>query len=785
MGSPGSERRLRTLLHLTSHLLLLLIPARGQRFTTTENVSQSPNRIHSSYEFVLREIPLINSNDSRNIKSPWSLPANALNISFIRENNRLCIQISVSFNPSDLPVHYGFTISYLEFTVSAKKTLKEKFLPGDLRGVRYHCWHIAQDVQDVTVSLLAILKRGTSANRDRHIANSYKGVPDLYGFYINLLEISAKRLTKRHTENASLGDLWKVRHRCQTARPALGRISVSLLNIPEYGICMGEDTHAPNTFEIPSDFYFQLFPKRRRIVLSTSDNHTAYTRLCHMSSVCEDLGLEATAKKLLRSSKNTSLSYDTLLPCLCIEVFYYIDPRMQVCPFIDQPEPYAMNLMSVSAQCFMNGTRSMRMMYDCPCKSVPAVSLCRKQRGGCVTVPDATILEEASEDGMAYYIDDIDIDPHLCFKFALWNSTYIRCPEHRDRKWKVDVEQNLLSVVLKISSATPASFSAVVCRRNQTTDFCSVESPVHTFSLPHQRCKQRCKQLQLSLPWPRPDRCIMVWRSDVRFAHKYFICSFDYSHKHLGLVTLLALMVTFSLTLLFFLAFHRIWKILTAPLWQRTILLVYSPDSTEYKTLICAFADFLQSILGCEVILDMWDTNTVRQIGMIPWFYQKRELVSQKKGKVMIVWTTRTKSMYQQWKNHRLNSFVWKDPTNLFGIAMSCLHKDLESEQENIMQKEYTLVYFDGLCDRADIPKVLRKISRYRLFKDLYRLVCRLQDTTWLSPPCLIKAVAKYFMKKLIRSEKSQGLQHHVELCKQKLHQELNFEIVKMESTSL
>ncbi|XP_018431615.1 PREDICTED: interleukin-17 receptor E [Nanorana parkeri] len=248
---------------------------------------------------------------------------------------------------------------------------------------------------------------------------------------------------------------------------------------------------------------------------------------------------------------------------------------------------------------------------------------------------------------------------------------------------------------------------------------------------------------------------------------------------------LVTMLVTFILTFLFFLIVRRIWKIFTAPLWRRTILLVYSPDSLEYKTLICAFADFLQSILGCEVILDMWDMNNISKIGMLPWFYQKRELVSQRKGRVMILWTTRTQTMYQQWRNSQLNSFVWKDPANLFGAAMSCLNKDLLAEQESAKLKEYAIVYFEGLCEKKDIPKSLRKISRYRLFKDLYRLVSRLQDTTCLSPPCLIKAVAKYLMKKLIRSEKSQGLQYNVEICKQRLYEEMAAEKNKMESTAL
>ncbi|XP_072276759.1 interleukin-17 receptor E isoform X2 [Pyxicephalus adspersus] len=674
--------------------------------------------------YKLIENPFSSIKESENLTSPWNLPSDSLNVSTVLLDGKPCVQIGVSINVSGLPRFNGFDIRLLE-----------------INNNRFHS--------------IRILKRKSS----------------------------------------TVGDLWQLQFHCWIVEPRQ-KIMVSVVTNPKYGISLNETVDIPDYSKAPR-FHYQHIAEEKRIVVSMPQSQNAYARLCHRFIACEDL--ENGGKKLFNSSHNVSLSYDTLLPCLCIEVFYphRNSKRNQTCPFKNHPEPYFTDLIKVSAKEIKFHVKTMIVLYESPCWIWPNVSLCSKQNGSCVVIPDATVesdnlgsskgcwgfLEEQALCAFQkFYIEDIDPDPNLCFKFSIMNHTYYKCPNNSDRVWKVDVKFNLFDVLLKISSNVSASFSGAICYHNQSTGICSIQSAVYNFSTPHQKHR---KKMQLSLPWPGFGRCIKVWRSDVRFAHEYLICSFDYSHKHLGLIAFAALLVAFTLTLLFFLTFRRIWKIFTAPLWRRTILLVYSPDSSEYKTLICAFADFLQNILGCEVILDMWDMNTISQIGMLPWFYQKRELISQRKGKVMIVWTTRTTSMYHQWMNRQLNSFAWKDPANLFGAAMSCLNKDLGAEQEDGQLKEYAIVYFEGLCERKDIPKSLKKISRYRLFKDLYRLVTKLQDTTCLSPPCLIKAVAKYLIKRLIRSEKSQGLKHHFEICKQRLNEEINMGKNKMDSTVL
>ncbi|XP_066452849.1 interleukin-17 receptor E [Eleutherodactylus coqui] len=600
-----------------------------------------------------------------------------------------------------------------------------------------------------------------------NISVNVTGLPKLKGFMVQGLELNENtfhsfRILKK--KNAKTGDLWEVRYDCWTVTPGQ-YLSVTLTTVPNNDLSISKMYYICDRDAKP-DFQYDHIAEEKKIEISVPKGPDVYVRLCYQANICEDL--ETSGKKLITSSQNASLSYENLLPCLCIEAFYtYPDSkRKKECPFQKHPEPYIEELLQVSVQEIQHHSDTMTVRYASPCPLVPTVTSCRKQDGKCIPEKKAIVKEHGRE----YYLESADRDHHLCFKFSLLNHSLIKCPDRRDRLWHMDVKIQLTQLLLTISSTVPASFSAAVCHQNQQTGACDPQSLIYNISTQHQ---VRSQVLQLWLPRPGIGDCIKVWRSDVRFSHQHLICSFDFSHKHLGLLALATSLVVFTLVFIIYTSCRRIWKIFTAPLWRRTILLVYSPDSAEYKTLICGFADFLHSILGCEVILDLWDMNTVSQIGMLPWFYQKRELVSERNGKVMIAWTRRSMSMYKQWKNRQVNSIGWKDSTNLFGAAMSCLEKDFEVQQEHKNLQHYTMVYFEGLCEKKDIPKCFRKISRYRLLQDLYRLVSHLQDTTYMSPPCLIKAVAKYLMKKLISSEKRRGLQHHIELCKNKLGEDV------------
>ncbi|CAJ0927888.1 unnamed protein product [Ranitomeya imitator] len=414
------------------------------------------------------------------------------------------------------------------------------------------------------------------------------------------------------------------------------------------------------------DFHYRHIAEEKKFAISIPKGPDVIVRLCYDLLLCEDL--ETSSKRLISSSQNSSLSYENLLPCLCIEAFYTHrdSKREKKCPFQDHPEPYIEKLLQVSVKEVHHPSNTMTVRFSSPCPLVPTVTFCRKQNGSCVRENETIVKEHAKE----YYLESVDRDHHLCFEFSSLNHSYIKCPDVGDRFWDMKAKIELYYVLLTISSDIAASFSAAVCRKNPQTGGCDLKSKVYNVSTHY---KFGSDDLQLSLPWPGIGDCIKNWGikaaffyvqrytcpvvgtidSMVLYMRRGYIQVTDItyvSHNHLGLLALVASLAIFTMILIIYTSCRRMWKIFTAPLWRRTILLVYSPDSAEYKTLICDFADFLHGILGCEVILDLWDMNTVSQIGMLPWFYQKRKLVSERKGKVMVIWTRRSTTMYDQWK---------------------------------------------------------------------------------------------------------------------------------------
>ncbi|OCT85912.1 interleukin-17 receptor E [Xenopus laevis] len=594
------------------------------------------------------------------------------------------------------------------------------------------------------------------------------GFPRLQGFYIEALEISTNKYKSfqilRRSRGAPDGNLWSIEYDCLTATPSQ-YVSVWLSTVPDCGVRISK-THYLHDNNAKPDFNYTHSPEQQQIAVSLSKGPTSVARLCYRRFICNSLPENETPK--FNVTKKAILKYHHLLPCLCIEAYYdYQDsPRNQICPFESRDDAYGPDFWNIT---WSHSNDRLLMKFKSLCMLEPSVSLCQKQNVSCNVIPGVKIsTTELFENNQfyvwAYEVDNVDKDPNLCFKFTVNSRSHVRCPEVEleDRDWNVEVDMGLFQVHLTILSRVPANVSVAVCKGNNSRIKCDPQTTIQF---------NEDNEVQVFSTLPARGTCYKVWRSDVLYAHKYLICP-DYSHKHLGLIFLASFLLVLALVILLYLIYRQIKKIFTAPLWSRTVLLVYSPDSAEYKTLICAFADFLQNILGCEVILDMWDMNTVSQLGTLPWFYQKRELVAQREGSVIIMWTKKSRRMYDQWTSRKLSRYDWTDPVNLFGAAMSCLMKDFDVEEEKGNLKDYTVVYFEGLCDKHDIPHRMRKISRFRLFKDLYRLVSILQGRTCLSPPCLIKGAAKYLMRRLERSEKSRGLQQHVELYRQRLHEQ-------------
>ncbi|XP_067396821.1 interleukin-17 receptor E [Emydura macquarii macquarii] len=584
------------------------------------------------------------------------------------------------------------------------------------------------------------------------------GLESIHGLELHFLVLGSNRgswlqVLRRRQETA--GSLWQVQLDCFPVESG-HRVLVSLGTIPDRGLSLNR-SHLVRAEQAGPTFNYVWLPEARAIEVEVPAG-AHMVRLCHQLVLeCEELPSRFHQQVLVSGSRRVVLPYEFLLPCLCIEASYLQRDSLRTkrCPFQDQPAAYGTELWaSMQFRDYSSSRDSqMAMVLSARCPLHPTATLCWKESDAgaspCHSFPNSTAMES----DRAYRVEKVDVHPLLCFEFSYGNSSHVECPHRQDTAWNVSVSIRFLQLLLHITSTVPASFSAALCQQQGSQ--CEPASPVYTVTCPESFAPQ---ELTLLLPVQILGDCVLVWRSDVPFARKQLLCP-DVARRRFGLLALgLALALGLLVTVLLR-SRRSLRKLATAPRGRRPVLLVYSPDSEEHKTLVCALADVLRSALGCDVRLDLWETGSVGRLGVLPWLYAQRELVGRERGTVLLIWSRGSAQLYQLWLAAAAGSSGSPDPRDLFGAAMSCLQGELQGAGR---PGDWALAYFSDLCSRRDVPPALGLLPCYRLPRDLPGLAGVLQGSAqppgWLRPSILLH--------RLLKSEKRKGLQSRVELCR-------------------
>lgn len=158
-------------------------------------------------------------------------------------------------------------------------------------------------------------------------------------------------------------------------------------------------------------------------------------------------------------------------------------------------------------------------------------------------------------------------------------------------------------------------------------------------------------------------------------------------------------------------------RLLPGPGQARPILLLHAADSEAQRRLVGALAELLRTALGGgrDVIVDLWEGTHVARIGPLPWLWAARERVVREQGTVLLLWNCAGPS-----------------PAGSGDSQTASLRTLLCAAPHRLL-----LAYFSRLCAKGDIPRPLRTLPRYRLFRDLPRLLRALDArpatlaTTW------------------------------------------------------
>ncbi|XP_062056402.1 interleukin-17 receptor E isoform X2 [Lepus europaeus] len=442
------------------------------------------------------------------------------------------------------------------------------------------------------------------------------------------------------------------------------------------------------------DFSFELLPEARVIRATVPPGPEVHLRLCHQWALeCEELSSPFDTQKIVSGGHTADLPYEFLLPCLCIEAFHLQEDtvRHKKCPFQSWPEAYGSDFWKSVHFSDYSQRDQMAMALTLRCPLRLEASLCQKQDGHtlCEDIPNATARESEGW----YILDKVDLHPQLCFKFSVGNSSHVECPHQTAgacTSWNVSMETRARQLILHFSSMVQAAFSAAWSHPGLGHD--PLMSPIYSVS---QTQGSGPVALDLVIPFLRPGGCVLVWRSDVQFASKRLLCP-DVSHRRLGLsiVALLALATLLGVVL----ALTRCHP-LSGPDPARPVLLLHAAESQEQRRLVGALAELLRTALGGgrDVIVDLWEGTRVAHMGPLPWLWAAHARVVRERGTVLLLW----------------------GPAGGSDPRTAPLHALLSAAPRPLL----LLAYFSRLCAKGDIPRPLRVLPRYRLLRDLPRLL--------------------------------------------------------------
>ncbi|XP_063737599.1 uncharacterized protein LOC134863180 isoform X2 [Eleginops maclovinus] len=401
-----------------------------------------------------------------------------------------------------------------------------------------------------------------------------------------------------------------------------------------------------------------------------------------------------------------------------------------------------------------------------------------------------------------YSTSAVDKHPQMCLQLSLQGTHEIYCRFEADMSsWEVYMGPGRQSVVLFITSSTPARFAAQLCLLNERE--CTPMGQVHSETIEGNTTKTR---IHVPLVFFADRPCVQVWQSHPALLGRRILCP-DYTHDRCGMYAVAAL-VSMVIIALLGMFIHRLNKS-GASGWlciREPVLLVCSSEQSDHVSAVCALASILQGELSAAVHMALCAQSSqtkngtesgtgVADLGPLPWLYGQWEAMRKAQGQVLIIWSPEATKTYEKWREERANMHKserkmrecskedvthenkveevigkrlgkckkekaagkkhcddidwYTQPSTViapvFAAALSCLEGAL---QENKSQG-VAFVYFQSLCHSRDIPKAFRNVPRFCLPKDFRGFVQELggiqrqKRTGKLRWHCLHRLLAK------------------------------------------
>ncbi|NXA14265.1 I17RA protein, partial [Sapayoa aenigma] len=170
------------------------------------------------------------------------------------------------------------------------------------------------------------------------------------------------------------------------------------------------------------------------------------------------------------------------------------------------------------------------------------------------------------------------------------------------------------------------------------------------------------------------------------------------------------------------------------PLKPRKVWIVYSADHLLYVDVVLKFAEFLMTVCGTAVALDLLEDHQISELGPLPWLTRQKKEMEDLSSKIIILCSRGTQAKWQAMLGSEpvcLKQDQQKPVGDLFTPALNLILPDFKKPACFGM---YIICYFEGISSERDIPDLFNVTSRYRLMDKFEDIYFRIQDLEKFEP---------------------------------------------------
>ncbi|NWR69283.1 I17RA protein, partial [Centropus unirufus] len=170
------------------------------------------------------------------------------------------------------------------------------------------------------------------------------------------------------------------------------------------------------------------------------------------------------------------------------------------------------------------------------------------------------------------------------------------------------------------------------------------------------------------------------------------------------------------------------------PLKPRKVWIVYSADHLLYVDVVLKFAEFLMTVCGTAVALDLLEDHQISELGPLPWLTRQKKEMEDLSSKIIILCSRGTQAKWQAMLGSEpvcLKQDQQKPMGDLFTPALNLILPDFKKPACFGM---YIVCYFEGISSEEDIPDLFNVTSKYQLMDKFEDIYFRIQDLEKFEP---------------------------------------------------